>query len=284
VYPYVVVFGMGFYDILLVIAVVLSLFLADRMGIYRGFSVKLQKTLIFSIVVAVVCGLAGAVLFQSVYDWIDKGTFSLNSGMTFYGGLIFGVVFFLLAWFLLGKYYCKSDEAKKQFGNVADIAACIVPLAHGLGRLGCLTAGCCHGKATDAWYGITMHTEQGWQKVVPVQLFEAIVLFLLSAVLFWVFFKKFGKENKGRFPLLPTYAIGYGVWRFAIEYARGDDVGATIVSFLSPSQLIALLMVGAGIAYFCIWYYKKKKIITSTCEANTENNVEEQENGKERSN
>ena len=56
-YPYVVVFGMGFYDILLAIAVVLSLFLADRMGIYRGFSVKLQKTLIFSIVVAVVCGL-----------------------------------------------------------------------------------------------------------------------------------------------------------------------------------------------------------------------------------
>ena len=276
-YPYTVFWDMTIYDICLVIAVVTALFLADRMGIQRGFSVKLQKVVIIALVEAVVVGFIGAILFQAVYDWIKTGEFVLSktTGMTFYGGLIFGVVFFLLAWFLLGKYYCKSDEAKKQFGSVADIAACIVPLAHGLGRLGCLTAGCCHGKATDAWYGVNMYTEQGWQKVVPVQLFEAIVLFLLSAVFFWIFFKKFGKENKGRFPLLPAYAIGYGVWRFAIEYARGDDVGATIVSFLSPSQLIALLMIGAGIAYFCTWYYKKRKAVTPTCEANTENKVEE---------
>ena len=260
-YPYAVFLGMGFYDILLAVAIVLSLFLADRMAIYRGFSVKLQKTLILSVVIAVLCAFPGAILFQAFYDFMKRGEFALtlSTGMTFYGGFIFGVGFFLLAWFLLGKYMCKSDEVKKNFGFVADMAACIVPLAHGLGRLGCLTAGCCHGAVTDAWYGITMYTEQGWQKVVPVQLFEALFLFLLSATMFWFFFKKFGKENKGRFPLLPIYAIVYGLWRFFIEYARGDDVGATIVSFLSPSQLVAVLMICAGIAYFCVWYFKKKK-------------------------
>ena len=257
-YPYIVFLGMGIYDILLSVAVVLSLFLADKMGMYRGFSVKLQKTLVISVVCAVLCGLVGAVFFQSVYDWIKYGEFSLNAGMTFYGGLIFGIAFFLLAWFLLGKYFCKTDEAKKKFGNVADIAACIIPLAHGLGRLGCLTAGCCHGRSTDAWYGIKMYTEQGWQRVVPVQLFEALFLFVLSAVMFWLFFKKFGKENKGRFPLLPVYAIVYGVWRFLIEYVRGDDVGATIVSFLSPSQLVAIVMIVAGIAYLAVWYHRAK--------------------------
>ena len=269
-YPYIVFLGMGLYDIFLSVAVVLSLFLADKMGIYRGFSVKLQKTLVLSIVCAVVFGLAGAVLFQSVYDWIKHGKFSLNSGMTFYGGLIFGLIFFLLTWFLLGKYFCKSDEAKKQFGNVADIAACIIPLAHGIGRLGCLTAGCCHGKATDAWYGITMYTEQGWQKVVPVQLFEATFLFLLSAIMFWIFFKKFGKENKGRIPLLPVYAIVYGVWRFAIEYARGDDVGATVVSFLTPSQLVAILMICAGIVYLTVWIKNKPSAQATVTENNKE--------------
>jgi phosphatidylglycerol:prolipoprotein diacylglycerol transferase len=252
----------------LAIAVVLSLFLADRMGIYRGFSVKLQKTLIFSIVVALVCGLAGAVLFQSVYDWIDKGTFSLNSGMTFYGGLIFGVVFFLLAWFLLGKYYGKSDEAKKQFGSVADIAACIIPLAHGLGRLGCLTAGCCHGKLTDAWYGTLQYgvtindTYYKSATVVPVQLFEALFLLSLFGLMLYLYLR-FTKPNKGgrNFPILPVYMIVYGIWRFFIEYARADERGQSIIPFLSPSQLTAVLLIAGGMLYFGLWiaYLKLRK-------------------------
>jgi len=46
-YPYPILFGtMGIYDLLLVLAVVVCLFGADRMGIMRKFSVKLQKLLI----------------------------------------------------------------------------------------------------------------------------------------------------------------------------------------------------------------------------------------------
>ncbi|MBQ7948977.1 MAG: prolipoprotein diacylglyceryl transferase [Clostridia bacterium] len=267
-YPYPVLFGvMGIYDVLLVVAIVICLVAADRMGIMRKFSVKLQKILILALMVAILFGFFGAVFFQAIYNAIESGKFELTSttGMTFYGGLIFGLFAFLGVWFGLGKLWCKDGEAVKKFGAIGDIAACLIPLAHGLGRLGCLAAGCCHGALTDKWYGVTHHNvvvDGVWYetaKVVPIQLFEALFLFALSGVLLWLFFGKFGKENKGRFPLLPVYAIAYGIWRFCIEFARSDDRGETIISALSPSQLIAILMILAGAAYLCFWFLKKKK-------------------------
>ena len=137
----------------------------------------------------------------------------------------------------------------------ADIAAAVLPLAHGVGRLGCLFAGCCHGNATDAWYGITMDTpDAGRGKFVPVQLFEAVALFTLAGVILWLYFK----PKKVGIPLLPVYMIGYGIWRFLIEYARGDHRGETIVSFLSPSQLIAVALILGGVVYYIVWQNIKK--------------------------
>ncbi len=254
----------GLYDLCLIIAIIVSMVLADHMGVMRKFSIKLQKVLIIAIVLAVIIGFVGAVLFQAVYNWLKTGVFQL-SGMTFYGGLIFGVLAFLGVWFGLGKLWCKDGEAKAKFGAMLDIAACIIPLAHGIGRIGCLMAGCCHGGLTDAWYGV-MHyngvTVNGVTyvsaKVVPIQLFEAIFLFIVSGSLFFLFFKKFGKENEGRFPLMPIYCVLYGIWRFCIEYARADERGATIIPWLSPSQLIAVIMVVVGLVYVALWFLKKK--------------------------
>jgi len=267
-YPKPILFGvMGIYDILLVVAIIVCLFAADRMGIMRKFSVKLQKILIIGLMVGIAFGLFGTVFFQAIYNAIESGKFELTTttGMTFYGGLIFGVAAFLGVWFGLGKLWCKDGEAVKKFGAIGDIAACLIPLAHGIGRLGCLAAGCCHGADTDKWYGVMHYAvlENGelfpLGKKVPVQLFEALFLFALAGVMLWLFFGKFGKENKGRFPLLPIYAIVYGVWRFCIEFARSDERGETIIPALSPSQLIAILMILAGAAYLCVWFFKIRK-------------------------
>lgn len=260
-YPYLLFGIISLYDLFLTVGVLLAFFLGDKMGIMRGFTVALQKILIWAALVGILFGLFGAVFFQAVYNWIETGAFAItkNTGMTFYGGLIFGVASFLAVWFLAGRKKCKDGEEKKQFGTIADIAACLIPMAHGFGRLGCLTAGCCHGAETDAWYGINMWSGSEWVRYVPIQLFEAIFLFALSGVLFWLFFKKFGKESKNRVPLLPVYAIVYGVWRFFIEYARADHRGKTVLSFLTPSQLVAVIMIVAGIAYFCVWYMQKRK-------------------------
>ncbi len=250
-----VLFGMGFYEIFLCIGMLSALLVADRLGIKKGFSVALQKTLIIGAVVGVGLGLFGAVLFQAFYNYMDGGKFAINAttGMTFYGGLIGGIVGYIVVWFTVGKAMTKSDEPIRRFGAVADIAACVLPMAHGFGRIGCLFAGCCHGNPTDAWYGIYMGPENNRVKYVPIQLFEAIVLFAIAAVCFVLFFKR---EKEKRIPLLPIYVVVYAVWRFCIEFLRGDDRGATIVPFLSPSQLIAVLLGCAGIGYFLLWLFK----------------------------
>ena len=255
-FPTVTVLGMSLYDIFLMVGLIVVMFSTDHFAIKRGFSVKLQRLLLLNMVASVVIGLFGAVLFQAVYDWIATGVFSLKSGMTFYGGLIFGVVAFLLIWFFLSKCFGLGEEAKKRFKDVADMAAFLIPLAHGFGRLGCLTAGCCHGKVTDAWYGINMLTADGWQKVVPLQLYEALVLFALSGALFYLFQKRTGEK---RIPLLPIYGVVYAIWRFFIEYARADDRGETIVSFMTPSQLIAVILALVCVGYFILWCYLKNK-------------------------
>ena len=290
-YPKPILFGMmGIYDILLVAAIMVCLFGADRMGIMRKFSVKLQKILIIAGMVGISFGLFGTVFFQAIYNAIETGKFEINAntGMTFYGGLIFGVGAFIAVWFGLGKLWCKNGEAVKKFGSIADIAACLIPLAHGMGRLGCLAAGCCHGADTDKWYGIMHYAVLSngellpLGKKVPIQLFEALFLFAVAGVMFWLFFGKFGKENKGRFPLLPTYAIVYGIWRFLIEYARADERGETIISALSPSQLIAVLMIAGGIAYLTVWFLQKKKAVTAV--TNQIENSEVVDNGTNGSN
>ena len=262
-YPYPIIFGMALYEILIAGGMILVLLLADKMGIKRGFSVKLQKLVIINAVASIVIGFVGAVLFQAFYNFKESGTFVINqnTGMTFYGGLIFGVISFLLIWFFGSKAIGIGAEAKTRFKDIADIAAFCIPLAHGFGRLGCLFAGCCHGEETNAWYGIKMLTYEKindkvvevWKTFVPVQLFEAIFLFVLMGIMLLLYFKLTGKK---RIPLLPIYAAIYGVWRFCLEFARGDDRGETIVPFLSPSQLVAIIMFIAAVVYFVVWFIK----------------------------
>lgn len=261
-YPYTIFLGMGLYEICIAVGIILAMVLADRIAVKKGFSVGLQKMLIISTVGAVVIGFFGAILFQAFYDFLATGKFSLEAGMTFYGGFIFGVGGFLLMWFAVSKGFGVQKEAFSRTRDVADMAGAIVPFAHAFGRLGCLFAGCCHGNLTDKWYGVNTllgYDAQGneiWAKVVPVQLFEAVFLFALAAVLFAVLFYC-NKTEKKRLPILPLYFIGYAVWRFCIEFARGDDRGSSPVPFLTPSQFIAVILFAAGVVYLGIWLYKK---------------------------
>ena len=180
-------------------------------------------------------------LVQAFYNIKKYGKFIINSetGATFYGGLIGGAAVFLLIYFTFGGRMFKEREHLSGFFSVADAAACSISLAHGIGRIGCLMAGCCHGARTDKWFGIYM-VDLGY-KVVPIQLFEAVFLMLLC-----LSFLLFIRSKKTY--CLQIYMIVYGAWRFAVEYLRDDYRGTTIVKLLTPSQLTALIMMLGGVA------------------------------------
>ena len=264
-YPYYVIkfpdgSGIALYDIFILLGVIAALVcfrvLADR----RKMPAKLQNMILIAAVAAVILGYLSAILFQAIYNAIETGKFELGAGTgsTFYGGLIGGAVSILSIYFIAGYFLFKEKkEHLHWFTTFANIAGICIPLAHGFGRIGCLTAGCCHGAETDAWYGVMQYIEMqsgeyDWRRVVPIQLFEAIFLFCLAIVLFVLFWK--GKNFQ-----FPSYLIGYGIWRFIVEYFRTDERGATLLGILTPSQLTAVIMVVIAIAMLIVYRIVCKK-------------------------
>lgn len=239
-YPYELFWGLDIYTLLIAFGFIAALILFRVLTDRARMRAKVQNICIISALMSFVGGYFFAVLFQAIYNAIATGRFSLsdNTGSTFYGGLIGGIIVFFAAYFLIGHFHLPAGEARGQISHVFNIGICSVILAHGFGRIGCLFAGCCHGYETHAWYGV-WNADLG-VRTVPIQLFEAMYLFALCTFLTW-------RELRGKRQNLAYYFVLYGVWRFVIEFFRADERGKTILPFLTPSQLIAVLMVIAGL-------------------------------------
>ena len=226
-----------------------------------GYSSSARDTILIIGVFAILLGLSFGVLVQSFYDFLANPSagFKITGKMTFLGGLLGGVIVYLGIYFLYvyvinprlkEKNIFKSDMNKGVWELLRFVPISIT-LAHGFGRIGCFFAGCCGGVETDMWFGVQFPGET--VKEVPTQLFEAIFLFLISAVMIVLYFKFHFKYN------MTVYLIGYGIWRFLIEFVRDDDRGAFIPG-LTPSQFWSILMVIGGVAFFFIYRYFDKKI------------------------
>lgn len=208
-------------------------------------------------VAAIFIGFLSATLFQSVYNYIanPEGGFQWG-GMTFIGGLIGGVVSFLAIYFII------RNRLHGRLLDIISMVPCCITIAHAFGRLGCLMAGCCHGDfhgSTQMPGDIFMEGTKGAGYYVPVQLYEAIFLFVLFGIFTFLWLKKDFKHN------MSLYLILYGIFRFIIEFFRGDDRG-DLVGFVSPSQFWSILMVVlAVVLYFAFNYFwkKDKKNITN---------------------
>jgi phosphatidylglycerol:prolipoprotein diacylglycerol transferase len=196
--------------------------------------------------VAIVPGFVFACLFQNLYNFIENpSSFSWSWAMTFYGGLIGGLLFFLLGYFLFIR-----RKYGPQMHDFLIIAPASITVAHGFGRIGCFLAGCCYGIETDSWLGVTFPGMD--HKVFPTNLFEAVFLICLSIVLLSLALKKNCIFN------MPIYLMSYGAWRFGIEFIRGDHRGSLIGS-LSPSQFWSILLFASGLIYLGCLLLKHRK-------------------------
>ena len=231
---------------------------------YYAKKAKLQSKfadfVFYNAIMSIAIGFLSAALFQATYNYIENPEygFNLKSGVTFIGGLIGGVACFLIIYAFVRKKY------ESKILDILSFAPCCITIAHAFGRIGCLFAGCCHGGKTDAWYGIVMDTNAfGVAKVVPTQLFEALFLFAICAIIFLLVMKWKFKHG------MSVYLISYGIFRFCIEYARDDHRGGFIPG-VSPSQFWSICMVVLGIALLFIveflWKKRKREELVSAVE------------------
>ena len=202
--------------------------------------------LFYNGICAIAIGFFSATLFQSVYNYIDNPEAGFQfGGMTFIGGLIGGVISFLAGYFIF------RPRLKGRLVDIISLIPSCILIAHAFGRIGCFFAGCCYGKPTDSFLGVTFPGHS--HAVHPTQLYEAFFLFVMFAVCLLLYLKKGFRHN------LSLYLLSYGVFRFLIEFVRGDERGAFILG-MPPSQFWAIVMIFASVAvYFLLDYAFKKR-------------------------
>ena len=214
---------------------------------------------------AVAVGFLSAKLFQAFYDYIATGKWSFaNAGLTVMGGLIGGIVSFIVIYFGIGHFvFKKKKEHIPAFNEILRVAPCCITVTHAFGRLGCMFAGCCYGRVSNSGFGMYM---KGAIRV-PTQLYESIFLFSLFVVLTILYFKKFNV-------LHTVYLVAYGIWRIIIEYFRADYRGGVEGSFFTPSQWQSCLFIVFGLALLGFYILKKYPIFLKTSNDQNEKLVE----------
>ncbi len=261
------VYGYGFMIAIGVIcAFAIGCALAKRSG--------LDDDALFSMgIVGVVGGIIGAKLLYYIVELpsiLEDPSILLNFGEGFvvYGGLIAG--------FLSPLLYTRIK--KLSFLPYLDCAVPGVAFAQGCGRIGCFLAGCCYGKETSAWYGVTFPVDSlapAGVSLIPTQLISAAGDFLFALILILLQRKLYAKRSEKKAGkkapdsttlsletdgtksgvVTAVYLMLYAVGRFAIEFLRNDPRGS--VGVLSTSQFIAIFMFAAG-AVLCVKSLRKK--------------------------
>lgn len=232
-------------------ATIIFRILADRVKLPD----KAYNFYLLTAIGSIVVGFVFAMLYQSLYYYISTGVWSFGA-LTFMGGLIGGVGCFLLITAIFAK-----KEYKRYFWQAANLLAPSIVAAHSFGRIGCFLNGCCYGKQTDGAIGVLFPGDT--HKVIPTQLIEAIFLAVLCVALF-VLILKCKRVNLA----MLTYLYAYAIFRFILEFWRGDDRGS-FLGGISPSQWQSVFMLLIGVALSIYIYYGKRVPFAGKCSVTT---------------
>jgi phosphatidylglycerol---prolipoprotein diacylglyceryl transferase len=249
-------FEMGTYGVLLAAGFFAALYLARRQGRFEGIDPEAITDLS---VVLLLAGILGSKLLMIVVD-LAKGVppsqvfdlATLRAGGAIHGGIIGGVVAF----------FWRIRKLKLPLARTVDALVPAVALGQGLGRLGCLAAGCCYGTECHLPWAITFTNPEAFQisgtplgqPLHPVQFYTLLGNLTVMALLLLL-------RRHRRFPgqLMALYFVLEGLARILVESWRGDlDRGVWMgLSWLSTGRLTALgfILFGAVLA----WWFARRR-------------------------
>lgn len=221
---------------------VLLFLLSYRVDVFRR-----DRTVAFNLALLLMfSAFAGGRILHVIYEepayYWQNPVFILyfwNGGFVFLGGLILCL--------LTGYIYARRTRIS--FLQWADFFAPIFSLGHAFGRVGCFLAGCCYGSYCQLPWAIRDRHPTTLYMIAGELLIFAILLLLEKRH----FFKYTGS-------LFVSWLVMHSCMRFWTEYYRDDFRGffvrIPVLGSLSISQILSLLIVGAGIIFFL---YQKRK-------------------------
>ena len=235
-------FKFHMYGFMVAVGVAAALFILYYFGKKKNVSEKFLDFVFYNTLAAVLGGFGSAALFQATYNYIENPEygFDLSSGITFIGGLIGGVVVFLAVYFIL------RPRLDGRLTQMIGIIPCAITAGHGFGRIGCFFAGCCYGNKTDSIFGVVFPAYGCPDYPVhPTQLYEAFFLFLICGICAYLVMKKNFHYT------FCIYLSTYGVFRFFLEFVRGDRRGKFLFG-ITPSQFWSIVMIFAAVGVYFI--------------------------------
>lgn len=182
------------------------------------------------------------------------------AGMSYHGGLI-GCLLFCW-WFTRrqAKALAGLKPAEKErlapradYWHLCDLFGPVVPLGYTFGRIANFINGELWGRATDSSVGMFFPAAPGTALRHPSQLYEA----LLEGIVLWAILWALRKRPFPKGAFVGFYLIGYGFFRFFIEYFREPDAHLGLMWFgtFSQGQMLCLAMMAAGTGF--VWWRKK---------------------------
>lgn len=205
----------------------------------------LDDLLFYGVLGVVLGGRLGYVLFYKFSYYAAHPLEILavwQGGMSFHGGFL-GV---LIAMIWLAR------RRQLKWLQITDFIAPLVPPGLAFGRLGNFINGELWGRTSDApWAMIFPQIDA--QPRHPSQLYE----FALEGILLFVILWLFARKPRPTGAVSGLFLIGYGFFRFLVEFTREPDAHLGILSLgLSMGQWLSLPMILAGIILMWLAYRK----------------------------
>ncbi|QPB82345.1 prolipoprotein diacylglyceryl transferase [Pseudoalteromonas rubra] len=212
---------------------------------------EVSDLLFYGMLGVILGGRIGYVFFYQFNLFLENPMYLLRidqGGMSFHGGAL-GVIagIFIFAW-----------RFKKSPLAVGDFVVPMVPVGLLAGRIGNFINGELWGRPTDVPWAVVFPTG-GPLARHPSQLYEAflegLVLFIM---LIW-----YRKQPRPAGSIAGLFLVGYGTFRFIVEYFREPDAHIGLYAgMISQGQILSLPMVIGGLGLM-LWSHKR----TSTASA-----------------
>jgi phosphatidylglycerol:prolipoprotein diacylglycerol transferase len=282
------------YGFFIAVGMILGVLLAVRRGRSVGMATADTLDLAFYAIVAGLLGARGLYVAMHAGDYtrlcagsgapralgsvLSDCTAALRfwqGGLAFLGGGVLAALVVLLY----------ARRKRLWLGDVADVLAPSVSLAHVFGRLGCFMVGCCYGKPWAAGahfppdsvaYGeylsrhVLLPGADCTPGLHPTQLYESLgeLLIFIGLTLLW-------RRRRFSGAVALVYAFAYGILRFVVEVWRDDLVRgfvlqlrlprlATVLGLppsdpllLSSAQATSLLLAAAAATTYAVLLRKK---------------------------
>ncbi len=208
-----------------------------------------MEDLVFYGAMGVVIGArVGYIFFYNFGQFLDNPLILLKvweGGMSFHGGLL-GVV-------LAMNMYAK--KVQRPFIDVMDFTAPLVPLGLGFGRIGNFIGGELWGRETDVAWGMIFPKDVDQLVRHPSQLYQA---FFEGLVLFLILYF-FSRKQRPRYTVCSLFLIGYGMFRFGVEFVRQPDAHIGYVfGWMTRGQILTIPMIVIGAIIFYYAYQHPK--------------------------